>query len=70
MVGTTGGYFTHYPYFWGRGDDDVKQHWYLCEAIWRSGATLDASKLVEFQTTLRGRSLRWYMKFVDPLARG
>jgi hypothetical protein len=28
--------------------------------------TLDANKLVEFQTTLRGRALKWYMKSIEP----
>ena len=27
------GSFTRYPEFSGRGNDDVEQHWYLCEAI-------------------------------------
>ena len=30
------GSFTRYPEFFGRGNDDVEQHWYLCEAIWRA----------------------------------
>jgi hypothetical protein len=38
----------------------------LCEAIWRSRGTLDANKLVEFQTTLRGHALKWYMKVIEP----
>ena len=29
------GSFTRYPEFSGRGNDDVEQHWYLCEEIWR-----------------------------------
>lgn len=70
MAGTSGGSFPRYPEFWGKGDEDVEQHWYLCEAIWRSRATPEASKLVEFQTTLRGRALRWYIQFVDPPAGG
>lgn len=37
----------------------------LCEAILRRAkGTTDANKLVEFQTTPRGRTLQWYMKFV------
>jgi hypothetical protein len=27
---------------------------------------LDANKLVEFQTTLRGCALKWYMKSIEP----
>ena len=48
MVGNVGGSTTQYLEFWGKGDDDVEQHWFLCEAIWRSRGTLDSNKLVEF----------------------
>jgi hypothetical protein len=44
----------------------VEQHWFLCKDIWRSRGTLDANKLVEFQTTLRGRALKWYMNIIEP----
>jgi hypothetical protein len=54
MAGKVGGSITRYPKLWGKGDEDVEKHWFLCEAIWRSRGTLDANKLVEFQTTLRG----------------
>jgi hypothetical protein len=47
-------YLTRYLEFWGKGFEDVEQHWFLCEALWRSCETLDVNKLVEFQTTLRG----------------
>jgi hypothetical protein len=56
MASHAGGSIARYPEFWGKGDEDVEQHWFLCEAIWRSRGTLDVNKLVEFQTTLRGRS--------------
>ena len=59
------GYFTQYPEFSGRGNDDVEQHWYLCEEIWRARQTLDAGKLIEFQTTLRERALRWFIKWSE-----
>jgi hypothetical protein len=39
---------TRYPKFWGKGDEDVEQNWFLSEAIWQSHGTLDAKKLVEF----------------------
>jgi hypothetical protein len=58
MVGNMGVSIARYPKFWGEGDKDVEQHWFICEAIWRSRGTLDANKLVEFHTTLRGRSLK------------
>jgi hypothetical protein len=49
LMGTQhAGSLTRYPKFWGKGDEDVEQHWFLCEAIWRSRGTLDANKLVEF----------------------
>jgi hypothetical protein len=57
MVNQNAGSLTRYPEFWGKGDEDVEKHWFLCEAIWRSHGTLDANKLVEFQTTLRGWDL-------------
>ena len=59
------GSFTRYPEFSGRGNDDVEQHWYLCKAIWRARQTLDAGKLIEFQTTLRERALRWFIKWSE-----
>jgi hypothetical protein len=70
MDGNMGGSIARYPKFWGKGDEDVEKHWFLCEAIWRSRGTLDANKLVEFQTTLRGRALKWYMKAIEPGVQG
>lgn len=66
MVANAARSFTRYPKFWGKGEEYVEQYWYLCESMWRCQGTLNASKLIEFHTTLRGRDLRWYMKFVDP----
>jgi hypothetical protein len=48
MVGNTRGLIARYLELWGKGDEDVDQHWFLCEAIWRSRGTPDANKLVEF----------------------
>jgi hypothetical protein len=59
------GSLTRYPKFWGKGDEDIEQAMFLCEAIWRSHGTLDANKLVEFHTTLRGQALKWYMKSIN-----
>jgi hypothetical protein len=53
-----GGSIAQYQEFWGKGDEDVEKHWFLCETIWRSRGTLDVNKLVEFQTTFRGCSLK------------
>jgi hypothetical protein len=65
MVGNTRGSIARYPKFWGKGDEDVEQHLFLCESIRRSRGTLDANKLVQFQTTLRGRALKWCMKDIE-----
>jgi hypothetical protein len=62
MDGNAAGLMDRYPEFLGKGDEDVEKHWFLCEEIWRSRGTLDANKLVEFRTTLRGHTLKWYMK--------
>ena len=59
------GSFTRYLEFSGRGNDDVEQHWYLCEAIWRALQTPEVGKLIEFQTTLRERALRWFVKWSE-----
>lgn len=36
--------FTRYPEFASRGNEDVEQHWYLCEAIWIACQTPDNIK--------------------------
>jgi hypothetical protein len=74
LIGTTssvmanhmGGSSARYLEFWGKGDEDVENHWFLCEAIWRFRGTLYANKLVEFQPTLRVCTLMWYMKIIEP----
>jgi hypothetical protein len=70
MDGHAGGLIDGYLELWGKGDKDVEQHWFLCEAIWRSRGTPDVNKLVEFQTTLTCRALKWYMKVIEPGAPG
>lgn len=64
MVGTQSGNTLRLPECSGRGDEDAEQHWFLCEAIWTDKETNDATKLVEFKTTLRGRALQWYIKLI------
>jgi hypothetical protein len=59
------GSLTRYPEFWGKGDEDVEHHWFFCKTIWRSHGTLDANKLVEFQTMSRDRALKWYIKSIE-----
>jgi hypothetical protein len=66
MDGNARGLIARYPEFWGKGDEDVEKKWFLCESIWRSRGTLDVNKLVEFQTTLKGHALKWYMKAIEP----
>jgi hypothetical protein len=66
MAGHVGGSISRYPKILGKGDEDVEKHWFLCEAIWRARGTPNANKLVEFQTTLRGHALKWYMKSINP----
>jgi hypothetical protein len=66
MAGNVGVSIARYPELWGKGDEDVEQHWFLCEAIWRFRGTPNANKLVEFETTLRGHALKWYMKSIEP----
>lgn len=36
--------FTRYPEFSARGNEDIEQHWYLYEAIWRACQMLDYVK--------------------------
>jgi hypothetical protein len=49
---------THLQGFPRKGNSDAKQHWFLCESIWREKrVTTPDTKLVDFQTTLRGRAL-------------
>lgn len=48
-----------------KGGEDVEQHWYLCEGIWKGCQTSDATKLIEFQSTLWDQALRWFIKRID-----
>jgi hypothetical protein len=70
MDGNKGDFITQYPKLWGKGDEDVEQNWFLCKAIYRSRGTLDVNKLVELQTTLRGHTLKWYKKDIEPGVKG
>jgi hypothetical protein len=56
------------PIFRGDGSEDPNQHWFLCEAVWSIKQVVDeAVKRNQFSTTLRDRTLNWYMKFVSGL---
>lgn len=63
MVANMARSFTRYLEFSWKGNEDIKQHWYLCEDIWIYCKTIDATKLIEFHTTLRERALRWFIKW-------
>jgi hypothetical protein len=67
MAGTTTN-MMHLLEFFGKGDSDAEQRWFLYELIWRAKGTIAPDvKVVEFKTTftLRGRALQWFMKFVQ-----
>ena len=54
------------PLFHGNGTEDIKQYWFLCEVVWIVRQTADDDvKKVQLDTTLRGRTLDWYMKFIQ-----
>ena len=54
------------PLFHGNKTDDPEQYWFLCEAVWivRQDTDKDVKK-GQLATTLRGRALDWYMKFIQ-----
>jgi hypothetical protein len=66
MASHAGGSISLYLEFWGKGDEDVEQHWFLGEAIWRSKGNLDVNNLVELHNTLIGHTLKWYMNIIKP----
>ena len=54
------------PLFHGNGTDDPEQHQFLCEAVWTIRQTIDDDvKKGQLVTTLWGRVLDWYMKFIQ-----
>ena len=57
---------TKLPLFHGNEIDDPEHYWFLCEAIWIVRQTIDDDvKKGQPATTLRGRALYWYMKFIQ-----
>ena len=57
---------TKLPLFHGKGTDDPKQYWFLCEAVWTVRQTTDDDvKKGQLVTTLWGRVLDWFMKFIQ-----
>ena len=54
------------PIFHGNGTDDPAQYWLLCEAVWTTRQNVDDDiKRIQLATTLRGRALDWYMRFMQ-----
>jgi hypothetical protein len=56
------------PIFRGDGSEYFDQHWFLGEVLWSiKQVTHEVVKRTQFSTTLRDRTLNWYMKFVSGL---
>ena len=54
------------PIFHGNRTDDPEQYWLLCEAVWTARQIVDDDiKKIQFATTLKGRALDWYMRFMQ-----
>ena len=52
--------------FHGNGIDDTEQYWFLYEAVWTVWQTADDDvKKGQLETTLWGRVLDWFMKFIQ-----
>jgi hypothetical protein len=57
------------PIFKGDGSEDLDHHWFLCETVWNiKNVTDEAIKRTQVSTTLRDRTLSWYMKLVQGIA--
>ena len=52
MVGTQGGSTLRLPDLLVKGDEDVEQHWFLCQAIYNVKGISPSTKMVNFWTTL------------------
>ena len=54
------------PLFHGNRTEDLEKYWFLCKEVWTLRKTVDDEvKKVQLATTLWGRALDWYMKFVQ-----
>ena len=57
---------TKLPLFDGNGTNNPEQYWFLYEAVWTvRQATDDDVKKGQLATTLWGRVLDWFMKFIQ-----
>ena len=54
------------PIFHGNDIEDLEQYWFLCEVIWTARQTVDDDvKKSQLATTLKGRALEWFMRFMQ-----
>lgn len=54
------------PIFRGTRSEDLDQHWFLCEAMWKvKQVTNDDIKMAQLMTMFRDRELNWFMKYTD-----
>ena len=54
------------PLFHGNGTDNPEQYWFLCEAVWTVKQTMDDEvNKGQLETSLQGRPLDWFLKFVQ-----
>ena len=56
------------PMFHGNDTNDLEQYWFLCEVVWIARQTTDDDVYKgQLATTLWGRALDWYMRFIQVL---
>lgn len=52
------------------GEEDPKQHWFMCERMWdATNVTDDDKKIAQFAGALRNRALTWYTNFIENQAK-
>ena len=53
------------PIFHGNDTNDIDKYSFLCEVIWIARQAVDDDvKKIQLETTLSGRALDWYMRFM------
>jgi hypothetical protein len=54
----------HIPIY--EGDEDPKQHWFICEKFWdATDITDEAKQMAQFGVPFRARALTWFMNYTD-----
>ena len=54
------------PIFHGNGTKDTEQYWFLFEVVQTARQIVgNDMKKIQLATTLRGRALDWYMRFMQ-----